>query len=334
MSSSVGSFTSTRWKRRASARSFSKCERYSWNVRRPDAAQPARGERGLEQVGRVHAAAARRAGADDRVDLVDEEDGAGDLRERLQHPLDALLEVAAVARAGERARPCRASRRRRSSSAFGTSPRLILSASPSAMAVLPTPGSPTRSGLFFFRRARIWMIRLDLVRAADERVDALVLRLLVEVDRVGLERVLLLLPRRLLAAPRERLPPRRRRPRRLRPSDPVRDVGDEVEPGDPRPLEQAHRERVALGEHRDQHVRPLHLVLARRRHVRRRAPDGVLHPHRGLRGDDRVLRASPPCCSSKNRSSFFLRSLTSPPAALTAFASRRRRGARRAGARP
>ena len=32
-------------------------------------------------------------------------------------------------------------------------------ASPSAMAVLPTPGSPSRMGLFFFLRARIWVMR-------------------------------------------------------------------------------------------------------------------------------------------------------------------------------
>ena len=41
----------------------------------------------------------------------------------------------------------------------GTSPLAMRSASPSAMAVLPTPGSPMRTGLFFVRRARIWMVR-------------------------------------------------------------------------------------------------------------------------------------------------------------------------------
>ena len=44
-------------------------------------------------------------------------------------------------------------------STSGTSPRTIRSASPSAIAVLPTPGSPTNSGLFFERRQRIWMVR-------------------------------------------------------------------------------------------------------------------------------------------------------------------------------
>jgi hypothetical protein len=44
-------------------------------------------------------------------------------------------------------------------STSGTSPSTILRARPSAIAVLPTPGSPTNSGLFFCRRQRIWMVR-------------------------------------------------------------------------------------------------------------------------------------------------------------------------------
>ena len=42
----------------------------------------------------------------------------------------------------------------------GTSLFAILSARPSAIAVLPTPGSPTRQGLFFVLRMRICMTRL------------------------------------------------------------------------------------------------------------------------------------------------------------------------------
>ena len=41
----------------------------------------------------------------------------------------------------------------------GTVPSTIFCASPSTMAVLPTPGSPMSTGLFFVRRARIWMTR-------------------------------------------------------------------------------------------------------------------------------------------------------------------------------
>ncbi len=42
----------------------------------------------------------------------------------------------------------------------GTSPRIILCASPSTMAVLPTPASPIRTGLFFVFRFNTWIILL------------------------------------------------------------------------------------------------------------------------------------------------------------------------------
>ena len=41
----------------------------------------------------------------------------------------------------------------------GTFPATIFSAKPSAMAVLPTPGSPIKTGLFLVRRAKIWIKR-------------------------------------------------------------------------------------------------------------------------------------------------------------------------------
>ena len=48
---------------------------------------------------------------------------------------------------------------RRSLSCSGTSPETMRWARPSAIAVLPTPGSPIRTGLFLVRRARTWMTR-------------------------------------------------------------------------------------------------------------------------------------------------------------------------------
>ena len=69
--------------------------------RRAHAADRARGERRLEQVRRIHRAAGRRAGADHGVDLVDEQDGVRMRLELLQHLLQPLLEVAAIARARE-----------------------------------------------------------------------------------------------------------------------------------------------------------------------------------------------------------------------------------------
>ena len=49
--------------------------------------------------------------------------------------------------------------RRLPCSVSGTSPATMRWARPSTMAVLPTPGSPMRTGLFLVRRERIWMTR-------------------------------------------------------------------------------------------------------------------------------------------------------------------------------
>ena len=68
---------------------------------RADRVQLAAGEHGLQHVRSVHCALGG-AGADDRVQLVDEEDDlALALRDLLQHGLEALLEFAAIFRARE-----------------------------------------------------------------------------------------------------------------------------------------------------------------------------------------------------------------------------------------
>ena len=69
--------------------------------RRADDAQVARGENRLDQRREIHRAAGDRAGADRGMDFVDEEDRLRPGGERLDHRLEALLEIAAEARAGE-----------------------------------------------------------------------------------------------------------------------------------------------------------------------------------------------------------------------------------------
>ena len=69
--------------------------------RRAHAADRAGRQRRLEQVGRVHRAAGGGAGADHGVDFVDEQDGVRMRLQFLQHLFQPLLEIAAVARAGE-----------------------------------------------------------------------------------------------------------------------------------------------------------------------------------------------------------------------------------------
>src|SRR4026209_1794043 len=92
------------------------------------------------------------------------------------------------------------------------------SANPSTIAVLPTPGSPMRTGLFLVRRLRTWIVRrisssramtgssfpapaapgaaaedldraADLLVAADDRIKLSGARLLGEVAAVLLERL-------------------------------------------------------------------------------------------------------------------------------------------------
>ena len=46
-----------------------------------------------------------------------------------------------------------------SANSKGTSPEAIRCAKPSASAVLPTPASPTRTGLFFVLRLKTWIMR-------------------------------------------------------------------------------------------------------------------------------------------------------------------------------
>jgi hypothetical protein len=103
VSSTDGSPTNTGWKRRSRAASFSMCLRYSSSVVAPMQRSSPRASMRLEHVAGVHGALGR-AGADDGVQLVDEEDdlalGVGDL---LEHGLEAVLELAAVLGAGDHA---------------------------------------------------------------------------------------------------------------------------------------------------------------------------------------------------------------------------------------
>jgi hypothetical protein len=100
VSSTVGSPTSTGWNRRSSAASFSMCLRYSSSVGGADGVQLAAAQHRLQHLRRVHGALAG-AGADDGVELVDEQDdGAVRVGDLLEHGLEPLLELAAILGAG------------------------------------------------------------------------------------------------------------------------------------------------------------------------------------------------------------------------------------------
>ena len=122
-----------------------------------DALQLTAGERRLEDVGCVDRAFGR-ARADERVEFVDEEDrvvGAASssmiFLSRSSNSPRYLVPATSE--------PMSSVRTRLFSSVSGTSPLTMRCARPSTMAVLPTPGSPIRIGLFLVRRERIWMTR-------------------------------------------------------------------------------------------------------------------------------------------------------------------------------
>ena len=122
-----------------------------------DAAELAAGEGRLEEVGRIGAAFGC-AGADHGVQLVDEQDHVAGVLDFFQEGLEAFFELAAELRAGDQ----RAHVERdhaRFLRLCGTSPWTMRRARPSAIAVLPTPGSPMSTGLFFVRRERTWITR-------------------------------------------------------------------------------------------------------------------------------------------------------------------------------
>ena len=94
---------------------------------------------------------------------------------RVAHLLDdllqALLELTAILRARDERADVERQQALARAAVSGTSPATIRWASPSTIAVLPTPGSPISTGLFFVRRDRIWMTRSISVLAPDDRVE-------------------------------------------------------------------------------------------------------------------------------------------------------------------
>ena len=102
VSSTDGSPTSTCWKRRSSAASFSMYLRYSSSVVAPTRRSSPRASIGLIMLPASIARLAGRAGADDGVQLVDEgDDLAGRVLDVVEHGLEPFLEFAAVLRAGD-----------------------------------------------------------------------------------------------------------------------------------------------------------------------------------------------------------------------------------------
>ena len=151
VSSTVGSSTNTGWKRRASAASFSTCLRYSSSVVAPMQCNSPRARAGLIRFAASIAPSDFPAPTSVCISSM----------KRMISPAAASISFRmAFSRSSNSPRYLAPAMRAPMSSAIsflffrlsGTSPLTMRSARPSAMAVLPTPGSPMRTGLFFVRR--------------------------------------------------------------------------------------------------------------------------------------------------------------------------------------
>ena len=170
MSSTLGSSTSTGWNRRSSAGSFSMCLRYSSSVVAPIARSSPRASIGFSMLPASIAPSAAPAPT-----IV----CSSSMKVMISPSESAISFSTALSRSSNSPRyfapatiaPRSSAIRRLFLSDSGTSPSTIRCASPSTIAVLPTPGSPISTGLFFVRRESTWIDAADLLVAADHRVE-------------------------------------------------------------------------------------------------------------------------------------------------------------------
>ena len=157
-SSTDGSPTNTTWKRRSRAASFSMCLRYSSRVVAPIMCSSPRASRGFSIWPASMAPSA--APAPTTV-------WSSSMKVRTCPSASVISLRTAFSRSSNSPRylapatiePRSSEIRRLSFRLSGTSPSTMRRASPSTMAVLPTPGSPMSTGLFLVRRDRTWMVR-------------------------------------------------------------------------------------------------------------------------------------------------------------------------------
>ena len=151
VSSTDGSPTITGWKRRSSAASFSMCLRYSSSVVAPTARSSPRASIGFSRL-----AASTAPSAAPAPTIV-----CSSSMKRITWPWASEISLSTAFRRSSNSpryfdpairAPMSSAITRRSRSEEGTSPDTMRWARPSTIAVLPTPGSPIRTGLFLVRR--------------------------------------------------------------------------------------------------------------------------------------------------------------------------------------
>ena len=153
VSSTEGSSTKMGWKRRARAASFSTYLRYSLSVVAPTQCNSPRASAGFNKLEASIAPSALPAPTRVCISSIN----------KMMPPAEAVTsDNTAFKRSSNSPRNLAPAINAPISSAIsflslsdsGTSPLTMRSASPSAMAVLPTPGSPISTGLFLVRRER------------------------------------------------------------------------------------------------------------------------------------------------------------------------------------
>ena len=158
MSATDGSPTKIGWKRRSSAASFSMCFRYSSRVVAPTARSSPRASIGLSRLPAETAPSAAPAPT-----IV----CSSSMNRMIRPSADWISFSTAFSRSSNSPRyfepassaPMSSAHTRLPFSPSGTSPATMRCASPSTIAVLPTPGSPISTGLFFVRRDSTWITR-------------------------------------------------------------------------------------------------------------------------------------------------------------------------------
>ena len=217
------------------------------------------------------------------MDLVDEQDRARIVLDLLHDGLQPLLEVAAIARAGEQ----RAHVEREDGRVLQHLGHLALddlAGEAFGDGGLADAGIADEQRVVLLPAAEHLDGAQHLLLAADQRIDLAVARLLVEVDAVGVERVLARLALLALdglilvdAAHRARL----RHAGAL--GDAVADVLDGVEARHLLLLQEVGGMALALGEDGDEHVGAGHFLAAGRLHVHHGAMDDALEAGGRLR---------------------------------------------------
>src|SRR5216117_3355528 len=190
VSSTLGSPTSTGWNRRSRAGSLSMCSRYSSSVVAPIARSSPRASIGLSRLPASIAPSA--APAPTMV-------CSSSMKVTISPSLSAISFRTALSRSSNSPRYFAPASIAPRSSAInrlplrdsGTSPATMRWARPSTIAVLPTPGSPINTGLFFVLRDRTWIVRR--ISSSDHGVELPLGGLLGEVAAEPLEALVLVL---------------------------------------------------------------------------------------------------------------------------------------------